>query len=158
FASLCADAGIAPQHFVTRNDVPCGSTIGPIAAARVGIPAVDVGNPMLSMHSCREMAGSADVAPMVEVLRRFYASEAPLPRSGFARRGVGPASPGWPDQRLSRFPLGSEARMRLSCRHGRAAGRAGSRGRGASELALRQPLLPAVPALALRRLVLLRRL
>ena len=76
FAALCADAGIAPQHFVTRNDIPCGSTIGPITAARVGIPAVDVGNPMLSMHSCREMAGSADVAPMVEVLRRFYATEA----------------------------------------------------------------------------------
>jgi len=79
FAALCADAGIAPQHFVTRNDLPCGSTIGPISAARVGIPAVDVGSPMLSMHSCRELAGSADVAPMVEVLRRFYASERPLP-------------------------------------------------------------------------------
>jgi aspartyl aminopeptidase len=79
FAALCADAGIAPQHFVSRNDLPCGSTIGPISAARVGIPAVDVGNPMLSMHSCRELAGSADVAPMVEVLRRFYAGERSLP-------------------------------------------------------------------------------
>jgi aspartyl aminopeptidase len=73
FAELCAQAGIAPQHFVTRNDVPCGSTIGPITAARVGVPAVDVGSPMLSMHSCREMAGTADVRPMIEVLRRFYA-------------------------------------------------------------------------------------
>ncbi|TFG92746.1 MAG: M18 family aminopeptidase, partial [Myxococcales bacterium] len=72
FAGLCARAGIAPQHFVTRNDIPCGSTIGPITAARVGIPAVDVGNPMLSMHSCREMAGSADVRPMIEVLGLFY--------------------------------------------------------------------------------------
>jgi aspartyl aminopeptidase len=74
FAEICARAGVAPQHFVTRNDIPCGSTIGPITAARLGIPAVDVGSPMLSMHSCREMAGTADVAPMIEVLRRFYAS------------------------------------------------------------------------------------
>ena len=80
FAALCADAGIAPQHFVTRNDLPCGSTIGPISAARVGIPAVDVGNPMLSMHSCREMAGSADVARMIEVLRRFYGCSGPALR------------------------------------------------------------------------------
>jgi aspartyl aminopeptidase len=72
FAGLCAELGIAPQHFVTRNDIPCGSTIGPITAARVGIPAVDVGSPMLSMHSCREMAGTADVRPMIEVLRLFY--------------------------------------------------------------------------------------
>jgi len=73
FADLCAQAGITPQHFVSRNDIACGSTIGPITAARVGIPAVDVGNPMLSMHSCREMAGTADVRPMIEVLGLFYA-------------------------------------------------------------------------------------
>ena len=73
FADLCARVGVTPQHFVTRNDIPCGSTIGPITAARVGIPAVDVGNPMLSMHSCREMAGTADVPPMLDVLGLFYA-------------------------------------------------------------------------------------
>jgi aspartyl aminopeptidase len=72
FAMLCSRAGVAPQHFASRNDVACGSTIGPITAARVGIRTVDVGNPMLSMHSCREMAGSADVEPMIEVLRRFF--------------------------------------------------------------------------------------
>ena len=72
FELLCREAGVALQHFVSRSDLGCGSTIGPITAARVGIPTVDVGNPMLSMHSCREMAGSADVAPMIEVLRRFY--------------------------------------------------------------------------------------
>ncbi|MCP5065057.1 MAG: M18 family aminopeptidase [bacterium] len=72
FTSLCRQVGVEPQHFVTRNDLRCGSTIGPISAARVGIPAVDVGNPMLSMHSCREMAGRADVAPMIEVLTAFY--------------------------------------------------------------------------------------
>jgi aspartyl aminopeptidase len=73
FADLCARIGIAPQHFVSRNDIPCGSTIGPITAARVGMAAVDVGSPMLSMHSCREMAGTADVRPMVDVLQLFYA-------------------------------------------------------------------------------------
>jgi len=72
FASLCAQAGVTPQHFVSRSDLACGSTIGPITAARVGIPTVDVGNPMLSMHSCREMAGAADVEPMIDVLRLFY--------------------------------------------------------------------------------------
>ena len=72
FAALCGRAGVTAQHFVSRNDVSCGSTIGPISAARVGIPTVDVGNPMLSMHSCREMAGSADVEPMIDVLRLHY--------------------------------------------------------------------------------------
>jgi len=73
FAVLCARAGVEPQRFASRNDIACGSTIGPITAARLGIPTVDVGNPMLSMHSCREMAGAADVAPMIEVLRLFFA-------------------------------------------------------------------------------------
>ncbi len=71
FTAVCRSVGVEPQHFVTRSDLPCGSTIGPISAARVGIPTVDVGNPMLAMHSCREMAGAADVAPMIEVLRAF---------------------------------------------------------------------------------------
>jgi aspartyl aminopeptidase len=68
FASLCGEVGVCPQHFVVRSDLACGSTIGPISAARVGIRTVDVGSPMLAMHSCREIAGSADVAPMIEVL------------------------------------------------------------------------------------------
>jgi aspartyl aminopeptidase len=70
-AALCARLGITPQYFVTRSDLACGSTIGPITAARVGIRTVDVGSPMLSMHSCREMAGSADVQPMIDLLRLF---------------------------------------------------------------------------------------
>ncbi len=71
FAGLCDRLGIKPQHFVSRSDLACGSTIGPITAARIGIRTVDVGNPMLSMHSCREMAGTADVEPMIDVLRSF---------------------------------------------------------------------------------------
>ncbi|MEZ4278976.1 MAG: M18 family aminopeptidase [Myxococcota bacterium] len=77
FAALCAHVGVTPQNFVTRSDLGCGSTIGPISAARIGIRTVDVGNPMLSMHSCREMAGAADVAPMIEVLGAFFGSDLP---------------------------------------------------------------------------------
>lgn len=72
FASLCDRVDVTPQNFVTRSDLGCGSTIGPISAARVGIRTVDVGNPMLSMHSIREMAGSADVDPMIDVLVEFF--------------------------------------------------------------------------------------
>jgi aspartyl aminopeptidase len=72
FATLCHRVGVEPQHFVTRSDLRCGSTIGPVSAARVGLRTVDVGNPMLSMHSCREMAGMADVEPMIDVLKAFF--------------------------------------------------------------------------------------
>ena len=71
FEALCRSADVRPQHFVTRSDLACGSTIGPISAARVGIRTVDVGNPMLAMHSCREMAGTEDVEPMVDVLQAY---------------------------------------------------------------------------------------
>lgn len=72
--ALCRSLGMTPQHFVTRSDLACGSTIGPLAAASVGIRAVDLGNPMLSMHSCRELAGAADVAPMIALLAAFFAA------------------------------------------------------------------------------------
>ncbi len=71
FVDLCRRREIEPQHFVVRSDLPCGSTIGPITAARVGIRTVDVGNPMLAMHSCRETAGTADVAPMISVMTDY---------------------------------------------------------------------------------------
>jgi aspartyl aminopeptidase len=75
FRALCHRVDVTPQDFVTRSDLGCGSTIGPISAARVGIRTVDVGNPMLSMHSCREMAGAADVEPMIAVLTEFFGGE-----------------------------------------------------------------------------------
>jgi len=71
FTRLCRRAGIEPQYFASRSDLRCGSTIGPITAANVGLRTIDVGNPMLSMHSCREMAGAADVEPMIDVLGMF---------------------------------------------------------------------------------------
>lgn len=61
FALACERVGYEAQRFVVRTDLPCGSTIGPITAAELGIPTVDVGAPMLSMHSCREVAGTLDV-------------------------------------------------------------------------------------------------
>jgi aspartyl aminopeptidase len=73
FALLCRRAGVTPQHFVSRSDQACGSTIGPITAGRIGLRTVDVGNPLLSMHSVREMAAVADVDAMVRVLSAFFA-------------------------------------------------------------------------------------
>ncbi len=72
FESICRDAGQPAQKFVVRSDLPCGSTIGPITSAILGIRTVDVGAPMLSMHSCREMAGTADVYWAVESFRRVF--------------------------------------------------------------------------------------
>jgi len=78
FRAACARAGVEPQHFVSRNDIGCGSTIGPIAAAGLGLRTVDVGGPMLSMHSCRELAASADVPVMIRVLTALFDDFAPL--------------------------------------------------------------------------------
>ncbi|MFT3922725.1 MAG: hypothetical protein QM778_09340 [Myxococcales bacterium] len=71
FEQLARSVDARTQRFVVRSDLGCGSTIGPITAARLGIRTVDVGNPMLSMHSAREMAATADVEPMINVLTAF---------------------------------------------------------------------------------------
>jgi aspartyl aminopeptidase len=71
---LAASVGSKVQRFVVRSDLGCGSTIGPISAARLGIRTVDIGTPMLSMHSAREMAAVADVEPMIRLLRAFLSA------------------------------------------------------------------------------------
>jgi aspartyl aminopeptidase len=71
FVDAARAEGVTPQFFVSRNDQACGSTIGPITAARLGVRTIDVGNPMLGMHSCRETAGSADSALIRRVFERL---------------------------------------------------------------------------------------
>lgn len=72
FEMLCKKAGVPVQKFVIRSDMMCGSTIGPITAANLGIRTVDVGSPMLSMHSVREMAGARDHESMIRVFKEFF--------------------------------------------------------------------------------------
>ncbi len=74
FAELCRAEEVPVQHYAHRTDLPCGSTIGPITSTLLGIATVDVGNPMLSMHSAREMAGSRDPELMTRVLARYLQS------------------------------------------------------------------------------------
>ncbi|MDO8893600.1 M18 family aminopeptidase [Nitrosomonas sp.] len=72
FIQWCEEAGIPHQRYTHRSDLPCGSTIGPIASAKLGIRSVDVGCPMWAMHSIRESAGVQDHTYMIKVLKRFF--------------------------------------------------------------------------------------
>ncbi|QXB18406.1 aspartyl aminopeptidase [Corynebacterium coyleae] len=68
----CRAAGVPHQTFVGNNAVPCGSTIGPISSTRLGLPTVDVGVSLLSMHSARELCGVDDMDYFVRALSAFY--------------------------------------------------------------------------------------
>ena len=69
---LCEQANINCQTFVMRNDMPCGSTVGPTVSAALGIPTVDIGEPMLSMHSIREMTAVKDHEDMIRLVSAFF--------------------------------------------------------------------------------------
>lgn len=67
----CARVGVPTQEFVSNNALPCGSTIGPLTATRIGLTTIDVGIPLLSMHSAREMAGVEDPYALSSAMGAF---------------------------------------------------------------------------------------
>ncbi|TPQ16242.1 M18 family aminopeptidase [Streptomyces sporangiiformans] len=71
FADACDKAGVPFQSFVSNNSMPCGTTIGPITAARHGIKTVDIGVAILSMHSARELCGADDPFLLANALVAF---------------------------------------------------------------------------------------
>ncbi len=72
FRQACAAAGVGVQDYSHRGDLACGSTIGPVAAAELGVETVDVGMAQLSMHSAREMMANADVPAMVASFSAWF--------------------------------------------------------------------------------------
>ncbi|MDD5248377.1 MAG: M18 family aminopeptidase [Rhodocyclaceae bacterium] len=74
FMGFCATAGVPYQQYAHRSDLGCGSTIGPMVAAQLGVAGVDVGSPMWAMHSARESAGVHDHAYMTAALAAAFAS------------------------------------------------------------------------------------
>lgn len=77
--SIAADLDIPLQDFVTRGDMPCGSTIGPVTSARLGIITIDVGVAQLSMHSAREMCGVIDPHRFEQLLEGFLTAPSAPP-------------------------------------------------------------------------------
>jgi aspartyl aminopeptidase len=75
FQDAAAQAGVPVQYFVNKSGVRSGSTIGPIVAAGLAVPTVDVGNPSLGMHSARELSGTADMPMMIAAMRAFLSPE-----------------------------------------------------------------------------------
>ena len=71
FVRACESAKVTYQTFVSKNNMPCGTTIGPITATRLGIDTVDVGIPQLSMHSAREVCGVPDLISMQKALTSY---------------------------------------------------------------------------------------
>ena len=72
FKMICEQSNIPYQTFVMRNDMPCGSTVGPAISATLGIPTVDIGEPMLSMHSIREMTAVKDHENMINLVSALF--------------------------------------------------------------------------------------
>lgn len=75
FVLACEQADVPMQRFVMRSDLPCGGTVGPIMAASLGVTTLDVGAPMLAMHSSRELCGAHDPEMYVAALAAFFSPE-----------------------------------------------------------------------------------
>ncbi len=75
FKQLANEAGCKTQSFVVRSDMGCGSTIGPLTAAGLGVQTVDVGVPTFAMHSIRETAGAKDSYDLYLIARLFFQAE-----------------------------------------------------------------------------------
>jgi aspartyl aminopeptidase len=73
WTDVCERAGIPAQYFVGKNSMPCGTTIGPITAAKLGVTTFDVGITALSMHSARELAGADDPFLLASAATAFFA-------------------------------------------------------------------------------------
>ena len=71
FMKIAQELQLPLQQFVTRSDMGCGSTIGPITATRIGVDTIDVGLPTYAMHSIRELAGSDDAHALYKILTGF---------------------------------------------------------------------------------------
>lgn len=75
------EAGVPLQLFVVRNDSSCGSTIGPMLSAALGARTLDLGNPQLSMHSCRETGGTEDVHHAIRLFSSFFENYSALEKT-----------------------------------------------------------------------------
>lgn len=75
YRTLCQASGSKIQHFVTRTDMACGSTIGPLTAGVLGVRTLDLGLPTFGMHSIRELAGTEDALALSQTLLNFFVLE-----------------------------------------------------------------------------------
>ena len=80
YKTIASELDVPVQEFVMNNDLACGSTIGPIAATKLGIQTADIGVPSLAMHSIRETTGSLDPYMLYQTIAHFY-SRPSLPQT-----------------------------------------------------------------------------
>lgn len=72
FEAICESVKVPYQKIINRSDMPSGSTIGPIVSSKLSIPTIDIGNPMLAMHSIRETIGVYDHEYLIKALIHYY--------------------------------------------------------------------------------------